>query len=432
MTVTYQEAEAYIYAIPKFTKKNPPESTKKFYQYLENPGAKSKIIHIAGTNGKGSVCAYLDRILQEAGYGTAMFTSPHLVHMLERFRINNEMIREEEFLRAYEYILKKVEEYQTRETYHPTFFELLFFIGMVVFDREQPDFIILETGLGGRLDATNVIESPVVSVITMIGKDHCEYLGDTVEQIAWEKAGIIKQGCPLVYLADKASVTKVIEDKAALENSQTFPVDFSAFNILKNTDKTIDFSYESKYYEYIKLTLSTCAIYQCSNAALAIKAIEVIDGGRTISADQIRKAVRATRWAGRMEEIRPNVIVDGAHNEDGIEAFVASVEQVQRCSPTKNHLLFAVVNDKDYSHMVRTLMESQLFSDVTITRIAGSRELELTVLDKIFAGYGASVHRYEDVEEALTFCMQSKRENERLYIVGSLYLAGLVKEIIER
>jgi len=432
-TEAYRQAEAYIYNIPKFTRKNPPESTKRFFQWLGNPGEKSKIIHIAGTNGKGSVCAYLNGILQEAGYTTAMFTSPHLVHMLERFQINGKMISERCFLQAYEHVLREVKRYQKEgNEYHPTFFEFLFFIGMELFEEVHPDYIILETGLGGRLDATNVITHPVVSIITKIGKDHCEYLGDTLEQIAGEKAGIIKQNCPVVYLEHEKSVSEVITQKAKLENCQIFPVSVDGLDILRNTDKSIDFSYKSKYYDYIKLTLSTCARYQCMNAALAIQAVEVIDQSRRIQLSQMQRAVEKTRWEGRMEEVLPGVIVDGAHNEDGIEAFLDTVKNVELCKPTNNHLLFAVVNDKDYSTMVKQLMKSQLFTDVTITKITGSRELSLDALEKTFLQYTDHVTRYEDVDVALQECMDHRGEQERLYIVGSLYLVGLVKEIIER
>ena len=433
ITETYKQAETYIYDIPRFTRKNPPESTKCFFQWLGKPGEKSKIIHIAGTNGKGSVCAYLNGILRQAGYKTAMFTSPHLVHMLERFQINGRMVSEAHFLQAYESVLGKVKKYQEEgNKYRPTFFEFLFFIGMVLFEEEKPDYIILETGLGGRLDATNVIEHPIVSIITKIGKDHCEYLGDTLEQIAGEKAGIIKQNCPVVYLDHEKNVSQVIRQKAKIENSQIFPVSVDALDILRNTDKSIDFSYKSKYYDYIKLTLSTCARYQCMNAALAIQAVEVIDQGRTIQLSQIQKAVEETHWEGRMEEVLPGVIVDGAHNEDGIEAFLDTVQNVKLCKPTENHLLFAVVNDKDYTSMVKKLMESQLFTDVTITKITGSRELSLDALEKIFLQYTDHITRYEDVNAALQASIAHRGEQDRVYIVGSLYLVGLVKEIIER
>ena len=429
----YQQAEEYIYSIPKFTKKNTPESTRYFYERLGRPGEKSKIIHIAGTNGKGSVCAYLNAILQKAGYHVGMFTSPHLVVMLERFQIDSKMVKEDKFIAAFQKVMEEVHQMQKEgKDYHPTFFEILFFIGMLLFEEEKPDYMILETGLGGRLDATNVISNPIATVITKIGIDHCEYLGNTIEEIAGEKAGIIKAFVPVIYMDSTPEVKKVIEEKAKTLQSPAYPVSGNAFNILKITDKSIDFSYESKYYNNIRLTLSNCALYQCMNVALAIHTLEVMKQDMMIRKEDIVEAVAATVWEGRMEEVMPGVIVDGAHNEDGIEAFVETVKAVQDAKRAVNHLLFAVVNDKDYSLMIKTLMESGLFQDVTITKIAGNREVELATLKKIFIQYTDKIEMCEDVTTAFQRCLENRKKGERLYIVGSLYLVGLVKEIIER
>lgn len=428
--MTYQEAEEYIFSIPKFTKKNDPESTGEFYERLGKPGENSKIVHIAGTNGKGSVCAYLNAILETAGHRTGMFTSPHLVSMLERFRIAGQIVTEELFLRSFRFVMKKILEWNEEgRAYHPTFFEILFFIGMVIFEEQKVEFIILETGLGGRLDATNIIKNPIATVITKIGLDHCEYLGDTLEKIAGEKAGIIKRGIPVIFLNVKEEVTRVIETEAKKLQSPTFPVDSNNFNILKNTYKSIDFSLESKYYGYIRLTLSSCALYQMMNAALAVRTVEVIDEAHTITKEQLVKGVASTRWEGRMEEILPGVIVEGAHNVDGIEAFVDTLKSMN-CR--NNHLLFAVVNDKDYAAMIRRLMESGLFTRVSVTKIQGSRVVELEQLKKIFSQYTKELYLYEDVDEAFRDCLQQKGKEDRLYIVGSLYLVGLVKEILRR
>lgn len=199
MNMTYKEAEAYINSVPKFTSKNKPENTMELIRRLGHPERHMKVIHVAGTNGKGSVCAFLSSMLTEGGKRTGLFTSPHLVKINERFQINNEPVSDEIFLDAYERVMKLVEEMQKDGFYHPAYFELLFAIGMVIFEKAQVEYLILETGLGGRLDATNIVEKPVVTVITSISLDHTEILGDTIEEIAGEKAGIIKQGIPIVY-----------------------------------------------------------------------------------------------------------------------------------------------------------------------------------------------------------------------------------------
>lgn len=198
----YEEAVDYVLQIPKFTKKNTPEDTRRFYEYLGRPGERSGLIHVAGTNGKGSVCSYIDSVLEEAGYRTGLFTSPHLVDVRERFRLKGEMISTEDFARVFNQVLENVENFSEKcgnGVYHPTFFEMLFFMAMLWFQEKRADYIILETGMGGRLDATNVIAHPCVTVITRIGLDHTEYLGNSKEEIAGEKAGIIKKGVPVVF-----------------------------------------------------------------------------------------------------------------------------------------------------------------------------------------------------------------------------------------
>lgn len=195
---TYEEAVDYALQIPKFTKKNTPEDTRRFYEYLGRPGERSGLIHVAGTNGKGSVCSYINAVLSGAGRRTGLFTSPHLVDVRERFRLDGEMISKEEFARCFNQVMDSVKAFceKNQEEYHPTFFEMLFFISMLWFQEKRADYIILETGMGGRLDATNVIEKPLVTVITRIGLDHTEYLGNTKAEIAAEKAGIIKKRRP--------------------------------------------------------------------------------------------------------------------------------------------------------------------------------------------------------------------------------------------
>ena len=212
--MTYKEAEAYINSVPKFTSKNKPENTMELIRRLGHPERSMKVIHVAGTNGKGSVCAFLSSMLTEGGKRTGLFTSPHLVKINERFQINNEPVSDEIFLNAYERVMKLVEEMQKDGFYHPAYFELLFAIGMVIFEEAQVEYLILETGLGGRLDATNIVEKPVVTVITSISLDHTEILGDTIEEIAGEKAGIIKQNIPIVYDGREKRAEKVILQKA--------------------------------------------------------------------------------------------------------------------------------------------------------------------------------------------------------------------------
>lgn len=423
---SYEEAEEYILQIPKFAKKNSLDVTKQFYERLGSPAKQIKTIHVAGTNGKGSVCSYLNGILTEGGYSVGMFTSPHLVTMRERICISGLLASKKEFLEAFCYVMERVEEVQTEEQYHPTFFEILFFIAMVIFEKRKPDYLILETGLGGRLDTTNIVEKPVVTILTEIGLDHMEYLGDTLTQIAYEKAGIIKPEVPVVYWKKEQEVTNVIEKTASKQRTKAFSVEISSCKNCEIQNKSIAFSLKSRYYDYIRLVLPTIALYQVENVSLAIAALEIIDAGRTIMKEQIEKAVSSTKWEGRMEEIAPNVYVDGAHNQDGIKAFVETVKATER---RDNILLFSAVKDKDYEKMIQILMKEELFSYIAVTQIEGERGTQSETLKEVFRKYtNKTIHTFESMEEAYQSCLREQEGEAKLYIVGSLYLVGMVKE----
>jgi len=417
----YEQAVEYILDVPKFTKKNDMNETKSFLRKLGNPEKEMKIIHIAGTNGKGSVCAYLCTILQEAGFSTGMFSSPHLVDIRERFRINGKMISKEQFLSAFLFVYEHIE-----GEYHPTFFEYLFFMSVIIFKEAEVDYCILETGLGGRLDATNAVENKEISIITKIGFDHMEYLGDSLEKIAAEKAGIIKEKTPVVYYAGKPEVNEVIEQKAGQMGSETVPVQVLRDAICKNANKNIDFSFHSRYYGYVELNLSTTAFYQAENAALAVTALETIGLFERISLKQLKEGIHKAFWEGRMEEVLPGIFVDGAHNEDGIEAFLNTIEQ-DDCKG-RRLLLFSVVHDKRFEEMVSKLLKSGLFTIIGTAPLASDRAVTRKELETIFEPYKEKeTYFYETVEEAFEKMQFLKKEDDCLYIVGSLYLVGQIK-----
>lgn len=433
---TFEEAEAYINATPRFTTKNTMEDTRAFLHRLGNLDCTMRIIHVAGTNGKGSVCAYLRSILQAAGYRTACFTSPHLVDIRERFTIDDEMISREEFLRGFLTVYDSLDwealeaEGEERKTYHPTYFEFLFFIAMVIFPEYRPDFCILETGLGGRLDATNSVSRKELSVVTHISLEHTEYLGDTVEKIAWEKAGIFHRDTPAVFWDTCPETTAVFCRRAAELEISAQSVSKSDYRFLKFKRKAIDFSLSTRYYNDISLTLHTIAMYQMENASLAVRAIEILDKGRTITAEQIQKGISDCFWAGRMEEVLPEVYVDGAHNEDGIRAFLESVAADGHPGPRT--LLFSVVKDKDYTHMTEELVKSGLFRKIAVAHMQTGRAVGLETLERLFAGYPqCGFEVYENVAFALQRLLQERSSGERIYAAGSLYLVGEIKELLK-
>lgn len=448
---TFQQAEEYLYNVPKFTTKSTPEMTRAFYEFLGCPGENRKIVHVAGTNGKGSVCTYLSSILTAHGYKTAMFTSPHLISMCERFRIDGELMSEDEFMRYFYLVQTKVDEVRNcvckvQESvcenkvsehvdvlppdYHPTFFEYLFFMAMLWFEDKGVDYIVLETGLGGRLDATNIIRKPELCIITKIGLDHTMYLGNTLEEIAGEKAGIIKHNVPLIYYDFDKKVTSVIEKTADLQGTKAYPVRLSDVKNVKIHEKDIDFCMFYEYDNYVcpkweEFHIPTVATYQTINATLAVKASKLLLAEEWVL-DIVKKTVARTFWEGRMEEVLPNFYVDGAHNEDGVEAFL---DGLAATGVKGAILLFGVNGDKDYEPMIKRMAESGHFTKAVLTKLAGDRSALPEVIAEQFA-------KYTDLDIILTYSVKDAvvkcREltDGRIYAVGSLYLVGEIKELI--
>ena len=423
--ITYEEVERYILDIPKFAGKHTLKDTKELLDQISGGRIKSKIIHVAGTNGKGSVCAYLCSVLMESGYSVGMFISPHLETMRERISINNVMISKEEFVSSFDRIIERVDEKS-----HPSFFEFLFLMAMVYFQEKEPEYIILETGLGGRLDATNCIEKPEVCVITEIGYDHMQYLGNSLSEIAAEKAGIIKKGVPVVFMDKRSESTKVLTEYARKAQSPAIIIGKDNILNVNINNKSIDFSCHTGYYNYVSLLLNTVALYQTENAALAVAALEVLkDAG--ITEDSIRKGLRSAHWPGRMEEVMPGIYLDGAHNEDGIDAFLGTVER-DRCKG-KRFLLFGVVRDKHYDIIIRKIIESGLFDYAAVTLLETDRSASIEELKTIWGQYTEMTCSFHnDAAEAYSNLLSLKKGEDMIYIAGSLYLIGQMKSLMRR
>ena len=430
---TYREAEDYINSIPKFTGKNSIEDTRKFLRHIGNPTKNCKVIHIAGTNGKGSVCAYLCSVFRGAHIRAGMFTSPHLVTMRERMAVDGCMATEEEFMEAFTVVMDRLADLPSdlaAVSYHPSFFEFLFFMAMIYFERAGVEYIVLETGLGGRLDATNAVPDKKLCVITSIGYDHMEYLGDTLPMIAEEKAGIMRCGVPVIYPVIQPEVAQKIEECAARTGAQAVPVSLHAIKEIKIKNKTIDFSLQLNYYDYIGFTVSTSAVYQIGNAALAIRALMYLEDER-ITIPVIQAGIRDMVWEGRMEEVLPSVYLDGAHNIDGIRAFLETVKS-QPCNG-KRRLLFSVVSDKQYQKLIDGIALSGLFDEVGVVALQSMRGLPLHVLEDFFRQYTGLVCKvYSDLSTAFEEMALKKNDEDKTYIAGSLYLAGEIKALLRR
>ena len=430
----YKEAESFLYDLPKFTTKNDLGHTKELLSRMGNPVAEISKVHVAGTNGKGSVCAYLQSLFQKSGKKTGGFVSPHLVTMHERFLINGKSVADALFLEG----VQKAKEvadcaYQEGMAY-PTFFEFLFLAGMYIFQKEKVDVLILETGLGGRLDATNVFSQVEACVITSIGLDHCQYLGDTREAIAAEKAGIIKKNANIIFMDREDDVTEVIRKKCIQMGGIDVAIGPKEYSVEKIKHKSIDFSYKSGYYNYISLFMPTNALYQVENSVLALRTFEVcVDrmGIPMLSVEALQEAIADTIWEGRMEEVLPDVYFDGAHNENGMQAFLESVEAMEIGG--RRHLCFSAVDDKDYGRMIAMLGESKLFSTVTAVEMEEARGVCLEELQRHFSRYDHwTVYAVKGAKEGLHHCLLQKQEEDVVFIVGSLYLVGLIKAVLRR
>lgn len=433
---SYDTIENCILNMPKFHPQSDFSITKKVYEYLGKPGHKILTIHVAGTNGKGSVCAYLDSVLREAGYKTGMFTSPHLVSLRERIQCDGEMISEEDLAKVYHKLQERLgqrekeiqkaaqgSQNETKEKdYVPVFYEILFFMAMLYFESRKADVIILETGLGGRLDATNVVDAPKTAVITEIGMDHMEYLGHTFESIAGEKAGIINSRCSVVYSPNRQEAAAVIEQKAKEMGVSCRRVEKPEEHKFSFADKKIDFSFFSRYYGYIPIRLNTGAAYQIENACLALTAIE--EAGFKIPVQKLQAGMEKCRWEGRMEEVMSGVYLDGAHNEDGIDAFLASVKE-DGCKG-RRWLLFSAAADKEYTVMKEKLEAAALFDGICVAPMKNARTMTKKDLMDLFDVPGVRIA--EDVVSGWKSLLSRKEEEDFVYAAGSLYLVGEIKK----
>ena len=424
---TYEEAVAYIENIPKFTTKNKLEHTRKCLDLLGSPDKDRKIIHVAGTNGKGSVCAFLSSMLEQGGFRCGLFTSPHLVKINERFQINEVMISDQRFTEAFTEVKNLADRLVEEGDYHPTYFEFLFLMGMIVFKQED---IVLETGLGGRLDATNSVLSPMACVITSISLDHVEYLGDTIEKIAGEKAGIMKKGVPVIFDGNRKEAAEVIKARAEELGCPWYEVKESRQKLLNYTPEGIRFLSASGVYGETELFVPFIARYQMMNAALALETMGVLREEHGLEKETLIKGIGGAKWQGRMETILPGVIVDGAHNEDGIARFVETVSYFQKEYPIT--LLFSTVADKEFPDMIKRVCKGLQFANVVTTEIWGSRKQSAKELAELFRLNGCSQVFVEPNPGKAFELAYEKKGDGLLFVAGSLYLAGEIKDYVRR
>lgn len=426
------EAEEYINSIPKFAGKTELKNTETLLNVLGIDTARMKIIHVAGTNGKGSVCSFISNTLVRAGHRTGLFISPHLVKINERIQMDNTPVSDEIFNRAYEAVLQAAHKMEQSGGKHPAYFEFLFGMAMFIFKEQKAEYIVLETGMGGRLDSTNVIKKPLMTVITSVSMDHMHVLGNTIEEIAGEKAGIIKPGVPLVFYGGDERVRGVLE-KTAFERKAPYEIiDDTKVSCVEKRGKFIDFSLNNRYYNKGMFSVQSAALYQVWNSALAATALAWLmetDAECGLTRDIIHDGIKTAFWEGRMEELRPDVYVDGAHNEDGIRAFLETAAAMR---DTRQLLMFSAVADKDYDTMIKEICESGAFDEYVVCTVEYThRAMPGRVFLDTFRKYTDKlVYLEETAGDALGRVLSIRKGSDRVFIAGSLYLVGEIKRII--
>lgn len=426
----YQEALEYINDKDKFGSRLGLDSIGKLLNLLGNPQDDLKYIHIGGTNGKGSTSSYLAHVLESGGYKVGLFTSPYIERFNERIQINDQDIPDEVLGRITSLIKEKANIMVAEGLEHPTTFEIVTAIAFMYFKEEKTDYVVLEVGLGGRFDSTNIIKSPLISVITTIDYDHIDVLGDTLAKIAYQKAGIIKENSLVISYPQDEEALKVIKEVAKGKNSEFNLCPMENINIKAISDQgaTFDFQYKDIVMKDIKISM--IGEYQIYNATLALTTLFILrnKGLLKISDDQIREGLNKTKWPGRLEVMRtsPTFLIDGAHNVQGVTQLKKAISLFKY-----NHLILGIgiLKDKDSSHMVELL--APLADKIVVTEVNMPRKLAAEDLAKEISKYNENVFIEKDVKKAIEKTLELAKKDDMIVFGGSLYLIGEVRTLIK-
>jgi len=434
--VDYQAALDYLYSFIDYETMHVPRGAANYdlrrveelLLRLGNPHLAAKSVHIAGTNGKGSIAAMVTAALTASGYTTGLYTSPHLNELRERFKVNGELITQGELIALVEKLKPEVEAVNQKATYGElTTFELLTALGFVHFKLKGADFQVLEVGLGGRLDATNVIQ-PEVCIITSISFDHMDVLGSSLTELASEKAGIIKPGSMVVTSPQPDEVAQVIEKTCLNCEAGLVRVGSDVvWQSLGFDSKRQLLQVRGKLGSY-KLSIPLLGYYQLENAATAVAALEVLAGkGFNISRDSIINGLAQVSWPGRFQILshHPLLVVDGAHNPDSARKLKQSL--VQYFDFHRAILVIGVSSDKDVAGIISELVP--LFDKVIVTRSRHPRAMALEQLIAVFRRFGVEVQAVDAVSEALSLALSMAGGRDLVCVSGSLFV---VAEAIEQ
>lgn len=420
--MNYKEALEYIHGINWQFCKPGLERTEELCEMLGNPQKSLKFVHVAGTNGKGSFCSMLSSILKEAGYRVGTYTSPYITKFNERMAINGKPISNKELCE----LTQAVKAHADKMTDKPTEFELVTAIAFTYFAKNKCDVVVLECGLGGRLDSTNIIDTPVLSVITGISLDHTAILGDTVSKIAYEKAGIIKENVSVLWCGESKEAKEVILNVAKEKNA---PVYFPSHDELIIKRATFDGTMLD-YKNFRNVEIKLLGAYQPINCANVLEAVSVLCmHGFYINQPHVIEGLKKAEWHARFERISdtPLVIFDGAHNPEGIEASINSIKNY--FGSTKIYVLTGVMADKDYNYIASKI--SEVADKIFCLTPNNPRALDAEKYAEVFKSLGKDATAYKTVKEATRCAILGAKSNGKMLLcLGSLYMYGeIVKEI---
>ena len=426
----YEEAMKYITEVGNFGSNYGLERTYKLLEHLGNPERDLKLIHIAGTNGKGSTTSMITEILMGEGYKVGMYTSPFIEEFEERIQINRNNIPKESLAILMDEIKVAVDKVIEAGYNHPTEFEIITVLMLLYFKKENIDFGVIEVGLGGTLDSTNVIK-PIIQVITSISFDHTNLLGNTLEKIAREKAGIIKRGIPTVIYPQQEEVLKVIKNKCFEMDSELYIANNEnlKFKNIVNLDKPYQLL---KYNNEIDILLPLLGEHQIINLSVAMQAIEVLNNKNIIdiSIDNIVKSIKNVSWKGRLEVLsnNPYVVIDGAHNIQGIKTLSRNIKKYFKYENL--YLILGILADKDVEEMIKiiTPMAKKVYS-VTPNSIRG--ELAESLKDEV-SKFNKNCKAFDKYEEAYLEALNDASEKDLILASGSLYMIGDMRKIIRK
>ena len=411
--MNYRESLEYIHSINWCFCKPGLERIAELCKRLGEPQKELKFIHVAGTNGKGSTSSMLESVLRAAGYKTGLYTSPYIREFNERMRVQGENISNEELAQITSY----VRPFADAMTDKPTEFELITAVAFEYFRRNECDVVVLEAGMGGRLDSTNIIDSSLLSIITGIALDHVAFLGDTVSKIAAEKAGIIKGGCPVLFGGDDGEAEAVISSRARALGAEYSKVDRSKLFVKEMTLDGTEFDFGAQ----TDMHISLLGAYQPKNAATVLSAIDILrKSGMNIPEQAVREGLAAARWQARFEIISrdPLVIFDGAHNAEGISAAVESIQHY--FGQEKVYVLSGVLKDKDYYSIANDI--SKVASRAFTMTPDNPRALSAKEYATVLSERGVQADAFESIDLALSTAKeQAAKDKKALICLGSLY-----------